>query len=43
MVFNESVMRSRLPRDIYKALKKTMSQGTHLEPPSITGISGFAV
>jgi len=31
MVFNESVMRSRLPRDIYKALKKTMSQGTHLE------------
>jgi len=31
MVFNESVMRARLPRDIYKALKKTMSQGTHLD------------
>jgi len=31
MVFNDSVMRARLPRDIYKALKKTMSQGTHLE------------
>ena len=31
MVFNEAVMRSRLPRDIYKALKKTMSQGTHLD------------
>jgi len=32
MVFNESVMKARLPKDIYKALKRTMSQGTHLEP-----------
>ena len=31
MVFNDSVMKDRLPKDIYKALKKTMSQGTHLE------------
>ena len=31
MVFNDAVMQSRLPKDIYKALKKTMSQGTHLE------------
>jgi glutamine synthetase len=31
MVFNESVMKERLPKDVYKALKKTMSQGTHLE------------
>ena len=31
MVFNDSVMRARLPKDIYKALKKTMSQSTHLE------------
>ncbi|MCL2599650.1 MAG: glutamine synthetase III [Treponema sp.] len=31
MVFNESVMRARLPKDIYKVLKKTMSQGTHME------------
>jgi len=31
MVFNESVMQARLPKDIYRALKKTMSQGTHLE------------
>jgi len=31
MVFNEAVMQTRLPKDIYKALKKTMSQGTHLE------------
>ena len=30
-VFNDTVMRARLPKDIYKALKKTMSQGTHLE------------
>jgi glutamine synthetase len=31
MVFNDTVMRERLPKDVYKALKKTMSQGTHLE------------
>ena len=31
MVFNDKVMRTRLPKDIYKALKKTMLQGTHLE------------
>ena len=31
MVFNDTVMRARLPKDIYKALKKTISQGTHLE------------
>ncbi|MCL2480968.1 MAG: glutamine synthetase III [Spirochaetaceae bacterium] len=31
MVFNDIVMQARLPKDIYKALKKTMSQGTHLE------------
>ena len=31
MVFNDNVMRARLPKDIYKALKKTMQQGTHLE------------
>jgi len=31
MVFNDEVMKARLPKDVYKALKKTMSQGTHLE------------
>ena len=31
MVFNETVMQARLPKDIFKALKKTMLQGTHLE------------
>ncbi len=30
-VFNDEVMKARLPENIYKALKKTMSQGTHLE------------
>ncbi|MDR0453699.1 MAG: glutamine synthetase III [Deferribacteraceae bacterium] len=30
-VFNDTVMRERLAKDIYKALKKTMIQGTHLE------------
>lgn len=31
MVFNDAVMQERLPKDIYKALKKTMKEGTHLE------------
>ena len=31
MVFNDTVMQARLPRDIYKALKKTIIAGTHLE------------
>ena len=31
MVFNDATMRSRLPKDIYKALKNTISRGTHLE------------
>ncbi|MCL2001761.1 MAG: glutamine synthetase III, partial [Planctomycetes bacterium] len=30
-VFNDTIMQARLPEDVYKALKKTMSQGTHLE------------
>ena len=30
-VFNDSVMRSKLPKDIYKALKKTIENNTHLE------------
>ncbi len=30
-VFNDSVMRARLPKNVYKALKKTIAQGTHLE------------
>ena len=31
MVFNDEVMKTRLPNDVYKALKKTISQSTHLE------------
>ena len=31
MVFNDDAMQEKLPKDIYKALKKTMLQGTHLE------------
>jgi len=31
MVFNNTVMKERLPADIYKALKKAMDEGTHLE------------
>ncbi len=31
LVFNEKVMKDKLPKDVFKALKKTMEQGTHLE------------
>ena len=31
MVFNDSAMQTRLPKDAYKALRKTIVQGTHLE------------
>lgn len=31
MVFNENIMRARLPRDTYKSLKKTIKEGQALE------------
>ncbi|NLX76939.1 MAG: glutamine synthetase type III [Clostridiaceae bacterium] len=31
MVFGDAVMKERLPKDVYKALKKTIADGTHLE------------
>ena len=31
LVFNDRVMRERLPKDIYKAVHKTIMNGTHLE------------
>ncbi|MCL2053961.1 MAG: glutamine synthetase III [Oscillospiraceae bacterium] len=31
MVFNDEIMKDKLPKDIYAALKKTMREGTHLE------------
>ena len=31
LVFKDKVMRSKLPKDMYKALKKTIESGTHLE------------
>ena len=30
-VFNDKVMRDKLPKDIYKALRKTIENNTHLE------------
>lgn len=32
MVFNDKVMKERLPKETYRALKKTMELGKHLEP-----------
>ncbi|MBP3198952.1 MAG: glutamine synthetase III, partial [Butyrivibrio sp.] len=31
LVFNDKVMKERLPKDIYKAVHKTIEKGTHLE------------
>ena len=31
LVFNDKIMRSKLPKDMYKALKKTIENGSHLE------------
>lgn len=36
-VFNESVMRQRLPKDVFKKMKKTMEDGAELDP-SIAGV-----
>ena len=32
MVFNEAAMKERLPKDVYKALKRTMTESTALDP-----------
>ena len=31
LVFNDAVMRERLPKDIYRAVRKTIQRGSHLE------------
>ena len=41
-VFNDAVMKERLPDDVYKALKKTIEQGKTLDP-SIAGIVAQAM
>ena len=42
MVFNEAVMKERLPKDVYKALKKTVRQGTALDP-QVAGVVANAM
>ena len=32
MVFNESVMKERLPKDVYKSLKRTIEEGSAIDP-----------
>ena len=32
MVFNDSVMRERLPKETYRSLKKTMERGSRIDP-----------
>ena len=42
MVFNEAVMKERLPKDVYKALKQTVRQGTVLDP-QVAGVVANAM
>ncbi len=41
-VFNDAVMQQHLPKDIYKALKKTIDDGRHLDP-AIAGAVAHAM
>ena len=41
-VFNDAVMRDRLPKSVYKKLKKTIEDGAELDP-SIADRGNFAV
>ncbi len=41
-VFNDSVMRERLPKNVYKKLKKTIEDGTELDP-SIADVVAHAM
>ena len=39
MVFNDAVMKARLPKEVYKALKKTMEKGTTLEMSTASAVA----
>ena len=42
MVFNEAVMKERLPRDVYQALRLTIRKGTALDE-QIAGVVANAM
>ena len=42
MVFNDKVMHERLPKDIYKTLKKTILEGRQLDA-AVASVVAFAV
>ena len=42
LVFNDKVMRDKLPKDIYKALRKTIDTNTHLEIDVANAVAFFA-
>lgn len=39
MVFNDTVMQERLPKEVYKSLKKTINEGTPLDPTVATSVA----
>ena len=42
MVFNEQVMKGRLPKEVYRALRRTMREGTALDP-AVAGVVAAAM
>ena len=40
MVFNDTVMQARLPKDTYQALRRTMQNGRHLDPAVAAVVAG---
>ncbi len=40
MVFNDDVMQERLPKDVYKSLRKTMDEGRDLDPAVANAVAG---
>ena len=39
LVFSDKVMRNKLPKDVYKALRKTIENGTHLELDVVNSVA----
>ena len=40
-VFNETVMRERLPKSVFKKMKKTIEDGAELDPSIADGLFHF--
>ena len=43
LVFNDEVMRERLPKDIYKSLHKTIEAGKQLDPAVANSVAAASI